>query len=194
MPISLQDKKACLNIQNDDQNCFLYCVLASLHPVSRSNNPQRVNHYTPFLREEELDIGNISMPMKIKDITKFETLNDISVNVFGYEEDTVISMRVTEKKDARHHVNVLYFNEGRKSHYVLIRNMSRLLRSQVSGHREGLFFCNYCLHACYSQEILNRHLEKCKQYGCQRTSLPEKNDSNGKIIFELLLYVVKKFY
>ena len=189
MPKSLKDKKACLNIQNDDENCFLYCVLASLHPVGENNHPQRVNHYIPFM--SELNLTNITMPMKIKDITRFENQNNISVNVFGYEQEeqsngemksTVVSMRVTEKKDARHHVNVLYFNEGCKSHYVLVKNKSRLLRSQVSGHGCAMYFCDYCLHGCTSQEIYDRHIEKCKQFGCQRTTLPEKDDPNGEFL------------
>ena len=128
--------------------------------------------------------------MKVKDITKFENQNNISVNVFGYEQEqqsngeiksTVISMRVTEKKDARHHVNVLYFNEGCKSHYVLVRNKSRLLSSQVNNHRCAMYFCDYCLHGCSSPEIYERHIEKCKQFGCQQTNLPEKDDPNGEL-------------
>lgn len=189
MPKSLKDKKACLNIQNDDENCFLYCILASLHPVGENSHPERVNNYVPFM--SELNLSNITIPMKVKDITKFENQNNISVNVFGYEQEeqsdgeiksTVISMRVTEKKDARHHVNVLYFNEGCKSHYVLVKNKSRLLRSQVTNHQHALYFCDYCLHCCSSQEIYDRHMEKCKQFGCQRTTLPEKDDPNGEFL------------
>ena len=186
MPKSLKDKKACLNIQNDDENCFLYCILAALHPVTE--NGERVNNYIPFMNE--LSLTNITMPMKVKDITKFEKQNNISVNVFGCEQEeqldgdvksTIISMRVTEKKDARHHVNVLYFKEGSKSHYVLVKDKSRLLSSQVNNHRCAMHFCDYCLHGCSSQEIYERHIEKCKQFGCQRTTLPEKDDPNGEL-------------
>ena len=39
-PKWLKDKKATVNIKNDDNNCFLYCVLAVAH--HQKNNPDRV--------------------------------------------------------------------------------------------------------------------------------------------------------
>ena len=45
LPQQLKDKKAILNIQNDDNKCFLWSVLAAKHPEHRSNNANRVTHY-----------------------------------------------------------------------------------------------------------------------------------------------------
>ena len=40
-------KKATLNIRNDDNQCFLYCVLAAAH--HQSMHPDRVSKYLPYL-------------------------------------------------------------------------------------------------------------------------------------------------
>src|SRR5688572_25980078 len=39
----LKDKKAVVNIKNDDDNCFLYCILAMSH--HQKTNPHRASHY-----------------------------------------------------------------------------------------------------------------------------------------------------
>lgn len=42
-PHELSKKKAILNIQNQDEKCFLWSILAALYPVDQ--NPERVNKY-----------------------------------------------------------------------------------------------------------------------------------------------------
>ena len=48
-PRALRDKKAVLNIQNDDLYCFLYCILAFLYPVSYKDHAYRANKYKQYL-------------------------------------------------------------------------------------------------------------------------------------------------
>ena len=82
LPSKLKSTKAIINIQNtNDHRCFIYSVLAALHPVQ---DAQRVTKYIPFIHE--LNLSGIDMPMKLQQIPKFEKLNKISVNVFGYDE------------------------------------------------------------------------------------------------------------
>lgn len=69
MPKTLKDAHAIINIQNSDQKCFLWSVLARLHP--RISNAQRVSNYLEY--EDELDMDGISYPVRLKDIPKFES-------------------------------------------------------------------------------------------------------------------------
>lgn len=69
LPDTLKNSKAILNIKNSDQKCFLWSVLAALHPVHGKNNPNRVSHYTPFV--DELNMSGISYPVQIAQINKF---------------------------------------------------------------------------------------------------------------------------
>ncbi|KAG8186536.1 hypothetical protein JTE90_023962 [Oedothorax gibbosus] len=48
LPDKLASKKALLNVQNEDEKCFLYSVLVALHPVDRVNHANRVSHYQPY--------------------------------------------------------------------------------------------------------------------------------------------------
>ena len=75
-----------LNKQNNDTYCFLWSILANLHPVNK--DPQRVSKYIPY--QIELNINDIDFTngMKITDIDKFENLNNqLSINVFEYTKD-----------------------------------------------------------------------------------------------------------
>ena len=82
------------------------------------------------------------MPMEVKDISKFERRNNISISVYGYEKpkknsDGVVTEEgfiyplqvVREVKEK--HVNLLMISNENTSHYCLISNFSRLVRSQV---------------------------------------------------------------
>ena len=81
LPKELKVKQGCLNIQNNDEKCFLWSILASLHPVKCRNNLDRVSKYQEY--EHDLNMSGIQYPVHIKDIGKFEHQNNISVNVYG---------------------------------------------------------------------------------------------------------------
>ena len=141
LPKRLQDKKAILNIQNEGEKCFLWSVLAALHPVNRKDHPHRVQHYKCY--EHQLNVSGIEFPMKVKDISKFERQNPtISINLFGYEEKELFPVYITEHKKEQH-VNLLLISNNNTTHYCLIRNLSRLLASLTKHNGEG-FYCNYC--------------------------------------------------
>ena len=156
----------------------MWCVLAGIHPLQQVDHPERVSKYHRY--ENELLMDGIEYPVKIRDIDRFERLNgNISVSVFGLDEKTVFPMRITRKGNALHHVNLLYISKDEVSHYVLIRNMSRLVSTQLSNHDGRKFFCQLCLHACASQVILDKHLETCRLHGAQRIKMP---DDDNKIL------------
>ena len=138
LPKVIKDKKACINIKNDDQKCFLWSVLASLHP--QSENVERVTKYRSY--ENELNMDGIEYPVKVVDITKFENFNNISINVFGLDDDQkVFPVRISTLDNARHHTDLLYFAKEETSHYVLIKNLSRLVGKQISCHNGKNFLC-----------------------------------------------------
>src|SRR5690606_22029463 len=70
LPPYIAHKKAVINIKNNDNKCFKWCILAHLHPVKK--NAERVWHYKPH--ENELKDDGITYPMQISDIDKFEKM------------------------------------------------------------------------------------------------------------------------
>ena len=136
-------------------------------------NPKRITKILK-LQAEKLNWKDLNFPMELKDISRFEKLNEISINVYGYEKTEVYPLRVSTHTSDSHHVNLLLISEGEKKHYCLIKSMSRLLASQVSTRKAKKFFCPRCLNAFGRQELLDKHLELCGDTQPVRIKMPEK--------------------
>ena len=178
LPKELRAKQGCFNIQNNDEKCFLWSILASLHPVQWRNSPHRISKYQEY--EHELNMFGIQYPMDIKDIGKFEHQNNINVNVYEYKDKKIFHYnRITTITVARHDVRLSYITADETSHYLLVKDLSRLVLSQCNNNYHKKYFCQYCLHGCTSEEVLKNHLGRCKFHGAQRIKLPEADDKKG---------------
>ena len=174
LPTSLALSGSLLNIQNSDDRCFLYCVLASLHPAAL--DPENVEHYRPY--EHEVNMSGIIYPVTLSQISKVENQNEeISINVFTYEDKTIVPLRITKHRNRLHHVNVLWLSNEENSHYCLITDLNRFL-SRTKTHRSQMYFCSYCLHGFCKETAFHEHQSNCSTHGAQRVELPVvgKND------------------
>ena len=81
LPKDLKAKHAIINIKNRDQMCFKWSVLAALHPAAR--DACRVAKYAAY--QHELNFDGIAFPVSLRDVSRFEKLNDISINVYTFE-------------------------------------------------------------------------------------------------------------
>lgn len=124
LPPKIQHLKGIINIQNQDDKCFLWCVLAAIHPVN--HNPHRVQHYLPF--QDELNMNGISFPTPLSQIKKFEEQNKISINVFGFEKE-LFPLYISQLDQAAKNVDLLYSQENGNSHFCLITDLNRVLGS-----------------------------------------------------------------
>ena len=79
LPEALAAKKAIVNVQNKDQECFKWAVLSALFPAP--HKAERVSKYKEH--QEKLDWSGLSFPVQLDKIKLFETRNEISVNVYG---------------------------------------------------------------------------------------------------------------
>ena len=114
LPPKVKNSKAVINIQNnDDDKYFLWSVLAHLYEANYHR--ERVEHYKPH--ETELNMNVIVYPVAVKDVPKFEKQNNISVNVFGYE-DGYYPLYISRNQQEKH-VNLLLIEKGGKTHYCL---------------------------------------------------------------------------
>ena len=62
------------------------------------------------------------------------------------------------------HIDLLYFSSKEKSHYALIKNLSRLTKSQLYKRKCKTYPCKRCLNSFHTKERLNQHSKYC--YGC----------------------------
>ncbi|GBM48191.1 hypothetical protein AVEN_72470-1 [Araneus ventricosus] len=112
LPSKLAAKKALINIKNVDKKCLVWCVLAALYLVELY--PERVSHYLPL--QQELRLGNVTcLVQSCKDPT-IEKLNNLRINVFGYEDEEVFPLYISKREDNRA-INLLYITQGDGKHY-----------------------------------------------------------------------------
>ena len=72
LPWTLSKSGSLLNINNRDDKCFLYCLLALLHPVA--TEPELVEHYYQF--SNEVNMSGIMYPVNLSQIKKVENQNE----------------------------------------------------------------------------------------------------------------------
>ena len=195
LPKFIQNKKACINVQNSDNQCFKWSILAALHLIPRTNNPHRLINYLPYA--EELNMKNIDFPVPLGQIQKFEKQNsEISVNVFGLNGKNIVPLCLTSSKKLNH-VNLLLIKEMSDEnemfqdtifHYVYIQNLSRLVGKSLSHHKEKCYICDRCLHFFNDSNSLAKHEIYCSQLNNCRINLPE----DGKNIIEFKNYKHKE--
>merc|ERR1712055_564862 len=177
-PNKIENSKSVVNVQNEDNKCFLYSVLAALHPVK--DNPQRVSNYEPYL--EELKIDGITMPMRLQQIPKFEKMNNLSINVYMTDRsgDDKWPIYISKRRD-NESINLLLLSDNEKCHYTLIKNFNAFCRKSKDHPKE---FCPYCMHGfdkrCTNAEKMKNHMDDFFTYGAQKTNMPEQ----GKNIIE----------
>ena len=142
LPARIKNKVAVINPKNEDNQCFKWCVARALNPVEK--NPNRI---TQELKDQSkrLDWSGLKFPVDLKQIKIFEKNNpDISINVFGYEEE-VYPLKISKIKK-RINIDLLLISDEEKQHYCLIKNLSRLIRSKLSKHCGTAEICRSCLN------------------------------------------------
>ena len=168
LPPKLAQKKAIINMKNEDDKCFTWSVLRALNP--QEDHAERIDKDLNK-KEDSLNMTGIVYPVQLNVLDKFERQNPtISINVFGYEE-SVYPLRVS-KCEGREVVNLLLISDEEKRHYCLIKSMSRLLSSQTSKRNGVQYYCMRCLNPFHSQESLDKHLEYCSTHEAVKTEMP----------------------
>ena len=171
LPKKIRDKKAVINMKNNDEQCFKWSVTRALNPVEK--NSERVSKELND-QSERLDWSGLKFPVKLGQVVIFEKKNpQISINVFGFEGD-VYPLRLSKRSEREQTINLLLISDGEKQHYCLIKSLSRLLSSQVSGHKESNSFCLNCLNHFPNEEKLKIHEEYCLKNQAIRIEMPEK--------------------
>ena len=168
----LANKNAIINPKNEDNKCLLWCVLRALNP--KKDHPERIDKK---LKEKEntLNMEGIEYPVSLKDIDKFERQNpSISIMVFEYDKKSVQTLRNSNNTNREHNVILLLIKEEGVNHYCLIKNLSRLLSSQVSKHNGKKYFCMRCLNPFNNQKALDKHEEYCGNHEAVKIIMPEK--------------------
>ena len=69
-----------LNIENNDKYCFLWSILAYLHPCN-NNHPERVSNYKQYFNELNIQDFDFTNGFKCSDVHKYNELNSLSIEI-----------------------------------------------------------------------------------------------------------------
>ena len=172
-PDWLSNKKAIVNIQNKDEKCFLWCILRYVYP--KEIHEERLADLKKY--ENSLNTKGITFPMKLKDITKFEKLNPEipGINVFSVNENKIFYPLRMAEKDCLNTIDLFLYEEEGVSHYTLIKNFHRLIKSQKTKSKNGsIFICKRCFTHFTKEELLQKHILYCSNNETVSVKMPEE--------------------
>ena len=100
--------------------------------------------------------------MTLNQIEKFEQQNpDFSVNVYKLDKNVdkngkLIPLYATPERNRKYHAQLLQIGNSRKTHYVVISDMNRLLFERTSD-RHKMYICKYCITTFSKESDLEAH-------------------------------------
>ena len=174
LPEFIKKKNAIMNIKNEDDKCFLWSVFRYLHP--KQCHEERVTDLRDY--ENDLNFKGINFPVKVKDIQKFENQNpDLpGIKVFSVNDNNKIYPLRINQKDCQKTIDLFLFSEDEKQHYSLIKNFSRLVRSQITTDTtRKLHICKKCFIHFTKEDLFEKHLSYCIKNETVAVIMPTKN-------------------
>lgn len=169
LPSKLRLSHSVITIKNEDHKCFLWSILAALHPSQE--NPHYISHYRWY--EHSLNLTGIEFPTPLSKVEKVEKQNDLSINVFGYEEGHVFLLYLTKQENGHTEINLLCLSEEGNSHYCWIKNLDRFLGHTHKAHRK-YYYCHRCLQGFTRQYLLDGHRPYCDRFDFQKVEFPKE--------------------
>ena len=179
----LANKKAIINMQNEDDKCFMWSVLRALYP--KNKNAERIDKDLKS-KQDNINMKGICYPVDFRAIDRFENLNpNISISVLGYnKEEGVFPLKISKYTGCDYDIVLLLLKEAvkgengeikEKTHYTLVKNKSALIASQKNNHEHKRHLCLNCFNSFNSSETLKKHKEYCYKNESVKTNMPPPN-------------------
>ncbi|KAG8240274.1 hypothetical protein J437_LFUL018111 [Ladona fulva] len=149
LPARIKNIKAVINVNHSDLYCFKYAIWAK----NIGKDSQRVSKYNTRSFHEGYKWDCIEYPVDIKDIVKFERINNISINVFGLDEKNMVYPIKIVDSELDDHRDLLYITNDKTSHYCWIKDFEKLVRSQITKHH--CVYASVVLPAIRTKSIQN---------------------------------------
>ena len=171
LPQKLKNRKAIINMKNQDDKCFMWSVLRALNP--KDDHPERVDNDLKN-KVDTLNMQGIQYPVSFRGIDRFESQNpEISITVLGYNKDErVYPLKVSKYTGCKHDIVLLLIKDEENSHYCLVKNTSALLALQINSHKGTSHICLNCINGFKSPDSLNKHKEYCYNNECVKITMP----------------------
>ena len=169
---------AILNNEKNDKHCFIWSILASLHPCNNIH-PNRVSNYKQYFNELNIDGFDFTNGFRCSDVHRFNELNNLSINIFElnfYQDQNKWRHKLKPIEVSKNESNKIIDLAVYRNHYVLTKKLNAFL-----GDHNKNFICRRCLNSYTSEHMLILHKPKCENNDITtiRTS-PESHPSLEK--------------
>ena len=171
LPDWLASKKAIVIPHNGDEECFKWSVIAVENAGMK--DPQRVSNLRKFM--DNYDWSGLEFPVSIKDIGKFETRNNMSVDVLAVEGREIYIHR--KGRRVGREINLLMVSEDGIWHYTTIKSLSRLLSNTNSNTKRKQHFCMNCLQGFTQESSRDQHQAYCENKESVRVEMPKQGST-----------------
>ena len=91
LPDWLAKKGAIINPKNSDMECFRWAVIAAMKWRDIDNCPERISKLGRY--EDNFDWTGIKFPVSFRDIKRFESRSEITINILAFEGKQVYICR-----------------------------------------------------------------------------------------------------
>lgn len=151
-------KKSALEIPGGlaPENSFRHAVLAGMRP-------------------KYVDLSDYDRLVTINEVALFEKQNpQIAINVYTTgEKSKIYPLYITKNTSVLAREIHLFYYDVNESYYF-IRDLSRLVRSQITRYKRGIYICPRCLSHFYSEWRLKTHKSMCVENPVARVYVPHK--------------------
>ena len=171
-PKWLKDKKSTVNQKSNDNKCFQYAVPLALNIDKINDHPERISKIKPFI--EKYNWKDIDFPSTSKDWKIFELNNEVALNILYVPHGTKkieIAYKAKHNLTREKQVILLMISNGENWHYLIVKNLSRLLREITSNH-DGDFYCLNCFHSYRTKNKLDAHKKTCENHDYCHIEMP----------------------
>ena len=156
-PKWLKDKKLTRNPKNNDDKCFQYAVTLALNLDNIDNHPERISKNKLFINQ--YNWKDIDFPPTNKDWRKLGLNNDTVLNILYIPHNTKkvqLAYRSKDNLTCNKQITLLMITDGEKWHYLVVKNLSGLLKGITSTHEKD-FYCLNCFHSYRTKNKLESH-------------------------------------
>ena len=114
LPEAVSSKKAVVNVKNTDDHCLRWALRAALAFPHPPHHPERPRWYPA---EDGLNFKGIEAPTPISQISIAEKLNNLAINVFGWDKGVTVN-RLSTQPDGMPRINLLLIEKAGKHHFT----------------------------------------------------------------------------
>ena len=161
-----------------NNKCMLYAIPAAINYRQISDHPERTSKIKRFINK--YDWKDIKFPAQKEDWNTFEKSNkSITLNIL-YVPCNAKQIRPAYvskyNRDRENQVILLMITDGKKWHYLPVKDMSALFRGITSKHVGDFYFSN-CFCSFRTENALKNHESVCKDHDYCYIEMPDKGNN-----------------